>query len=584
MANPILIRELRGRWRRPISHIILFFYAVILASLMGLIYANNAANFDLNENGASSLLGRRLFGGFLSLQTGLWMLLSAALTAPSIAGERERGLLQGVLLSPVSPGAIVRGKLASGLGFIALLLLVPMPITSLCFTLGGLAPWEFLMAFALLGCTAVSGACLGLATSACNKRSDTALITAFAITLTLSWPPVLVSMTFNQDYFALGALLCIIYQAILTAASLGVASDALNSVLPERESASNYNAETLKQAAFGTPDTTINHILLGREEDLSYDRAALYAHQSPPLIENRSPSIKPKNLPKPSAAQRVRTWKDTPFSARINFKNPVMQREVRARLRRRADEESGKSYEYQGIDYIVFVIFLTLTLGLIAFMSGSGATLGALWLLGAMVISAVCGALTFVREREKQTLQPLLLTLLSPGEVLLGKMGAACFMGAFYSAPFLPLVLLGALGNLILVPLIILLGAAAIWLGAALGLSISWVCRQAGVAVAGAFALAFTVFSCSWNLAVYWLRHGALLPMTINLTPVPQANAPLVKPPYCPEIFYLALPFSGLWILAGALLLLLLRAQLNPKALEKDGASIWSRDLTKEYS
>ncbi len=586
MANPILIREVRGRWRRPISYIILFFYGVILASLMGFVYASNVNGVNLSDDGAGNLLGRRLFSGFLGLQTGVWMLLAAALTAPSIAGERERGLLQGILLSPVTPGAIVRGKLASGLGFIGLLLLVPMPITSLCFTLGGLAPWEFLISFLLLGSTALSGACLGLAASACNKRSDTALITSFAITLTLSWPPVLVALTFNQGFFAAGALMCLIYQAILTAAALGVASDALNNILPEREGEMNYQLNSFDQFGFGTPDKTINSIVLGREDDLSYDRAALYEYQTPPLIHNGAQAEKTTFAAKSNAVKPAKTWKDTPLSALINFQNPVMQREVRARLRRRAPEDSGNTYEYQGVDYVVFIVFLTLTLGLIAYLSGSGPTLGVLWLLGALVISSVNGALTFVREREQQTLQPLLLTMLSPGEVLLGKMGAACFMGALYSAPFLPLVLLSATSNLLLVPLILLLGTGAIWLGAAIGLSLSWLCRQAGVAVAGAFAAAVTTFAASWNLTAYWFTHGVALPLTINLTPAPVSpvNQSMVTPPASPEIFYYTLPIASFWIVGGALLLLILRVQLSPKAMEKDGTSIWNRDLTKEYT
>ena len=528
MANPVLIRELRGRWRRPITHIILFAYGAVLALLMGLVYNANVSGVNLASEGASRLLGRNLFSSFLTVQIGVWMLLAAALTAPSIAGERERGLLQGILLSPVTPGAIVRGKLVSSLWFIALLLLVPMPILSLCFSLGGLSPQEFVISFFLLGSTAISGACLGLAVSACNRRSDAALMSAFAITLTLCWPPVLVSMTFERDYFMVGAVLCIIYQAILTAAALGVAIDALNGVLPEREAEFGHNLAPL-------PTPVSASLTTGVISNISQNAAA-----------NRS----------------AKTWKDTRLSARINFTNPVLQREVRARLRRRADESVEEYYEQQGVDYIVLVVFLTLTLGLTAFSFGSGPVLGVFWLLGAMVISALSGALTFVREREQHTLQPLLMSLLSPGEVLLGKMGAACLLGALYSAPFLPLVLLSSFKNWALVPLILLLGTGAIWCGAAIGLSLSWICRQAGVAVASSLAAAATAFAFSWKLTVYWSPA-----YTIRTWPV---------------IFYYALPVTVLWLLGGTLLLLIVRVQLNPKVLQKDGASIWSRDLTKE--
>ena len=543
MANPVLIRELRGRWRRPITHIILFAYGAVLALLMGLVYNANVSGVNLANDGASRLLGRNLFSSFLTVQIGVWMLLAAALTAPSIAGERERGLLQGILLSPVTPGAIVRGKLVSSLWFIALLLLVPMPIISICFSLGGLSPQEFIVSFLLLGSTAVSGACLGLAVSACNRRSDTALMSAFAITLTLCWPPVLVSMTFERDYFIVGAVLCMIYQAILTAAALGVTTDALNSVLPEREGEFGFNLEPLSTPLSATLTAGVN-------SDTSQNAAA--------------------NKP-------VKTWKDTPLSARINFKNPVLQREVRARLRRRANESADEYYEQRGVDSIVVIISLSLTLGWTAFLFGSGPVLGVLWLLGAMIISAVSGALSFVREREQKTLQPLLMSLLSPGEVLFGKMGAACFISALYVGPFLSMVLLGLSNNWLMMPLMLLLGIGAIWCGAAIGLSLSWICRQSGVAVASSLAAGATMFLLTFFLSMNMFTRPVPVPGILN------AKAPILVSTPIMILFHYALPVTGFWLLVGALMLMLVRMQLNPKVLEKDGASIWSRDLTKEH-
>lgn len=575
MSNPVLIRELRGRWRRPVTYIILFAYSAILALLMGLIYSASAAGVNLATDDASSVLGRKLFAGFLSLQTGVWTLLAAALTAPAIAGERERGLLQGVLLSPVTPGAIVRGKLISSLWFIVLLLLVPMPIISLCFSLGGLSPSEFIVSFLLLGGTAFSGACLGLAASACNRRSDAALMTTFAVTLTLCWPSVLVALTFEKNYFIAGAVLCLIYQAILTAAAIGIASDALNSVLPERESEYAHNSQSLRDAAFGAPDSTINSIILGREEDLSYDRATLYTSQTPPVILNPVPQTSTRSTIKPR-----KIWRDTPLSRLIHFRNPVMQREVRARLRRREAESLMEHYDDNGIAFITGVIATSLFFGLLGFSLGIRTSLGIWWICGAMTVSAVVGALTFVREREQNTLQPLLLTLLSPAEVLIGKWGAACFAGTYYSAAFLPLALLGTISHWMLPFLVLLLGMAAIWCGAAIGLAFSWICRQAGVAVACSSTTVFLLLAISYKVASYYLRSYTSMPLAFGRAQLGVDSSSALYPPF----YYFALPLALTWLVCGAVALIFVLLRLRPQSLERNSTSLWSRDLTKEYS
>jgi ABC-type transport system involved in multi-copper enzyme maturation permease subunit len=548
-------------------------YALVLAAFMGVIYANSVASSAGNlisiNNRSGEILGHRLFGGFLVAQAGIWMLLPAALTAPSIAGERERGLLQGVLLSSLSSGAIVRGKLISALWFITLLLLVPMPIISLCFTLGGLSPAEFIIAFALLGSTAFSGACLGLATSACHRRSDASLLTAFFITLTLSWPPVLVAATFEQNFFTAGAIICVLYQGILAAAALGVASDALNNILPEPETEAIYTPATLQKTIADSPTDTINSIFLGREEDLSYNRAALYPDSLPPVVLN------PRRLQGAQverATPTLQTWKDTTLSGKLNFRNPVLQREVRVRLRRRVQTvpaqaqgnpvTHGNELHFYSRDFWAISVGLTLLLGLNGLVLRIGALLSVLWILGAMLLAAALGALSFVREREQLTLQPLLLTMLSPGEVLMGKMGAACIAGTFYALPFLPLVLLCTLTQWRLWPVLLILGVAALCCGAALGLAISWICRQSGVAVASALTAALTCFVATWQLCAYSWKQGVS---------VPGASLPnyAISLSTYPALFWYALPVCGLWLFSAAFFLFVLHGQLRPQAMEK---------------
>lgn len=572
MANPVLIRELRGRWRRPITYIILFIYASVLAALMGMVYSSSVSGLDLSGQGSGQVLGHKLFGGFIMVQSVVWMLLATSLTATSIAGERERGLLQGILLSPVTPGAIVRGKMASALWFISLLLLVPMPIMALCFTLGGLSPAEFLMAFLLLGSTAFSGACLGLATSACHRRADSALLTSIIIALTLSWPPVLVALSFDKEHFEAGALLCVIYQAILAAAALGISTDALNNILPERETESvmqygAYSGYTSNGVVVEVVPAPATHRLEPLRESLLRQDAVI----APP-----APLIEP---------QPTRSWSEMPLAAHLNFQNPVMQREVRARLRRRIDAvpDSNGNPQVEGnsfpmMDYLIIGGLTSLFVGWFFAANVNKDTLIGLWIFAAMIIAAAVGALGFVREREQQTLQPLLLAMLSPREVLTGKAGAASVVALFYAAPLLPIVLLPLLSQPLLWPFFLVVAACSIWCAASVGLAMSWICRQAGVAVAGSIALVCIILIAFW-------AGGNVVVFTYFAPLVASGYLPTARPILSPWQIFLymgGVPLSLVMLVISTLLLGLVHWQLNPSALEKDGSSIWTRDLTKE--
>lgn len=498
MTNPIFQRDLRGRWRRTITYLILFSYSAALALMMGFVYASRGSGLDLlSEN--QSALGRKLFSGFLSLETGVWVLLATSLTAPALAGEREKGLLQGLLISPLTPGAIVRGKLASSLWFIGLLLLVPMPILSLCFSLGGLAVWEFLIAFLLLASTAFSGACIGLATSACHKRSDSALFTALVIAFTVNWPPILAAVTFERDYFALGAILCLIYQLLLVIASLCIAVDALNNLLPESETEESFS------------DSII--------------RAAMPSVTAPP--------------------QKV--WVDTPLSLRIRFSNPITTREVRARLRRHIYHDPIRlvprldTLQFNMADYCVMAAIISFPLAFLNSVSQTGINLAALWLLALLLLASVLGAQSFVHERETQTLLALLLTMLSPAQILMGKLGTIVFMTMIYGAPFLPMVLWGLWPDLNMWPSVLLLGVGFLWCGAAIGLFFSWRCRQAGLAYASSITAALLLFSAC-------LKLPAFMKVSFNV----------------PPLFYYNLPISLFLLVSGAILLIVVWLQMQP--------------------
>ena len=534
MANPVLVREMRGRWRRPLTFLILLLYAVLLAVLTGLIYAwivSSPTDFT-GEKGAREL-GRRLFFNFFWMQTCIWALLATVLTATNISGERERGLLEGVLLSPLNAGQIVRGKIAATLGFISVLLLIPMPMSALCFRLGGLAPVEFFLAFLILGSTALSGASLGMAISACHRRSDAALITAIFLALSLNWPPVLVALTFNAATFTLGVLVCVIYQLLVTASALAVATDAVNNLLPEAESENAAISVAALQEALRTSD--------------------------------QGSATRAKNEARAQIGYQNYSW-----VSMLRFANPVMQREVQARLRRRVEFVPLENSDEQKIvvstgplDWILALAIAAAMVSVPALIVGAGRVLVSLWMVFVTLVAAAFGAISFTREREQQTLQALFLALLAPSEVVNGKAGAAGVLALIYGAPFLPIVLVALCTRPLLLLGVLLVTAAEIWLAALAGLTFSWICRKTSVAVGGAISVVLFITVFIGKAPLFYGSQTAFDDKSRLL---------------------LGGAISTVFSIFGAILRYILRCRLQPGNLEKDRAARGSDDWNKEIS
>lgn len=174
--NPIVVREMRARWRGPRPFLLIGAYVLLLSGLW--LFTLWIATQEQGYQAAR--LGRDLFSVLTVTQTGFWMVLPGLLTATAISWEREQGLLEGMQLTCLAPRQIVLGKLASGMTFVLLILLVTLPITAVNFLLGGFSGRQFFQATVLQCCTALTSALIGLACSARSRRSTTALGTTLS--------------------------------------------------------------------------------------------------------------------------------------------------------------------------------------------------------------------------------------------------------------------------------------------------------------------------------------------------------------------------------------------------------------------
>lgn len=479
--NPIMKREVGARWRRLPAFAVVLGYASVLALAVGWRYGDLAGRYDITQ---SAVLGRQIFAFLTRVQTVGWLLLAPVLTATSIGGEREKGTMIGLQLSGLTPREIARGKWQSAFAFIALLLLAPMPVTAICFLLGGVTPIEFGAALALHASTAAVGAAIGLCCSAYCRKLPATL--ACALTATLVWnfvPPLaLIGPWFGSILLERGdpeiAVWVFIACALLTPIALKMLLEitAWSLLRPQQPSAP---VERVDQWTPSAPIAT------------PQEREA--------------------------APHKLGEWKRLPLVARLQFDNPVLTRELRSRLQVREGALGAKGSNPTGALMfcgLIFTMMALFELGIPEVAHANWILFSNIWLFAILLAAPVLGAAAFTREREAGMLTQLFLTRLSRADLLKGKAGGVLLVCAYYSLALAPVLLPALLPNLLGVEVTtpyegyrqargvslsqgfstLLIVAASAWIGTCGGVAFSWLFRQTWLSTVATLAAFFGVF------------------------------------------------------------------------------------------
>ena len=152
-GNALLQREMRVALRSPRAWLLLAIYISLLGAVVLTQFPDEQAlALAISDAGAATAgeRGRDIMNTFVYAQMFLVWLLVPALACGALAQERERQTLQTLLLTPLSPLQVVWGKAAGVLAIATVLLLGTLPLTSLCFLLGGVSPGEIAGYYAIL--------------------------------------------------------------------------------------------------------------------------------------------------------------------------------------------------------------------------------------------------------------------------------------------------------------------------------------------------------------------------------------------------------------------------------------------------
>lgn len=189
-VNPVLARELKERLRTRRATIVVTAYLGVLALILQVVYsALSSAGVDPFSGGVvatqSARLGRSLFETLLFFMLLGVCFIVPGLTADAITGERERQTLVPLQVSLLGPRAILAGKLLSSLAFVTLLVLATLPLLGVSFVLGGVSVGQMARGVAVVLATGLVVACLALVCSSLTRRTQAAMVLAYAATLFL---------------------------------------------------------------------------------------------------------------------------------------------------------------------------------------------------------------------------------------------------------------------------------------------------------------------------------------------------------------------------------------------------------------
>ena len=189
MENPVLRREFMTNLRTSKAAFMGGAFVVLLSFLVLFMWpASGAVSLSAQSSREMFIL---LSMGLLALVT----MIAPAFTAVSITMEKERETFQLLYHTMLTSSQIVLGKMAAGIGFAMILVVMSLPMMGACFILGGVDLGDVCFVYAILLLGAVYFGLIGMACSAYTRSSFTAIVMSYVVILVscgLVWVPAVV--------------------------------------------------------------------------------------------------------------------------------------------------------------------------------------------------------------------------------------------------------------------------------------------------------------------------------------------------------------------------------------------------------
>jgi ABC-type transport system involved in multi-copper enzyme maturation permease subunit len=375
LENPVLQRELLVNLRRARAFVLLFAYVALLGAVVLIAWPTDR-RLDMSSSSGSPE-ARRLVNLFFLGQYVLMSLMAPSFAAGAITGEKERQTYEMLLASPMRPQAIVLGKLLAALCHLAVLVFASLPIVMLCLPLGGVSLYEVAATYLAMAASVAAFGMICVALSAYFTRTLAALVVSYLIIL----PLVLVGILLYKQLESAAAFRLLLLAIFFPAGCIAFCGVLLQAISRRLLYPPDVGAEA-------------NDVVDPDQEQKNAVGMVIRSDQFPDML----------------FAPPKRT------SLMEDGLNPVYDKELRSEL-------FG-----QGTLMLRLVIQLSMLLALVlmavcCYVAPQWIPLYACYVvLINILIGPVFSAGSITNERERQTLELLLTTTLSPWQILWGKM------------------------------------------------------------------------------------------------------------------------------------------------------------------
>lgn len=234
LLGPLAVPECRRVARRP--------WPIVARSLAGLIAAIATVvafwtwwlSAQVNPNHLPYVEFRVALVIVEGIAITVALVLAPAYLAGTIAGEKERGSIGLLLTTDASPRDIVLGRLAAGLGQVAMIVLATTPLMLGLAAMAGIEPGPLLALVALPAAVGFGTAGLALGASSISRRGRDALMLVYLLLAVSLFAPMVSALRAISPYAALAPLAwaedplpawtCVVIWAAIGVAGIGLAT------------------------------------------------------------------------------------------------------------------------------------------------------------------------------------------------------------------------------------------------------------------------------------------------------------------------------------------------------------------------
>ena len=182
LENPVLQRELLVNLRMKRAFILLAVYLSLLGLVVMMAWPQaEKIDFSTNNEDAQVLVNLFFLGQFM-----LASFMAPSFAAATLTSEKERKTYEMLLASPLKPASILLGKLLASLAHLAILIFCSLPIAMICLPLGGVSLYEVLVMYLALLVAVVTFGMISLAWSSYFTRTAASLAVSYLTILPLA--------------------------------------------------------------------------------------------------------------------------------------------------------------------------------------------------------------------------------------------------------------------------------------------------------------------------------------------------------------------------------------------------------------